>query len=520
MVNLPTSPVPGPVPTPSARIRGRGRRTRRAGAWLILLLLSLVLSCGRRDVTLILLHTNDIHSWFAPREGRIGDQEVALGGAPVLAGLIRQYRLENPGNTLYLDAGDLFTGTPISSMTEGLACVEVMNLLAPDAFAIGNHEFDHGMEAQRKALDRATFPVLQANVRMAGHAGPYAQADMLVNRGGLQIAILGLNSDALEELVDPAKLKHSVKVDSSQAVARKWLERVARTDLKICLSHRGFASDSLLALAVPGFDLIVGGHSHTELRAPVRVGATWIVQAGDQGRFLGVDTLVVREGQGITSLRGGLLPVVEGAAEPAQDVAALVAAQESRVNTQLGAQVATLTADWRRESRGESNIGNWICAALRREAGAQVGFCNSGGIRKDLAAGPVTLRDLWEISPFGNQVLVVPLSGARIRQIFQDELRQGGLHLQFDGLRVGAGEAGAPGAVLVDGKPMTEEGRYRVAMSDYVWGQLRQPADSLLTPASTGRLDRDMLIDRARAEREITPVLDGRWGPGRARGKP
>jgi 2',3'-cyclic-nucleotide 2'-phosphodiesterase (5'-nucleotidase family) len=277
--------------------------------------------------------------------------------------------------------------------------------------------------------------------------------------------------------------------------------------------------DSLLALAVPGFDLIVGGHSHSELKQPVKVGGTWIVQAGDQGRFLGVDTLSFRAGKGITSLRGGLRPVVEGAAPPAEDVAALVAEQERRVQEELGGQVAVLEGDWTRDSRGESNIGNWLCAALRAETGAQAAFWNSGGIRKDLAAGPVTERDLWEISPFGNQVLVVPLSGARLRQVFADELRRGGLHMQFDGLRVGAAEDGGVGAILLAGKPVLEGGRYRVAMTDYVWSQLRQPEDSLLKVEATGRVDRDVLIDRARAEKTIKPVLDGRWGPGRPRGK-
>jgi 2',3'-cyclic-nucleotide 2'-phosphodiesterase (5'-nucleotidase family) len=495
------------------------RHSARSAHRLLLagLCLGLLFSCGTRETQIILLHTNDIHAWFAPRTLVQADGAVVeLGGAPVLAGLMRKYRQENDGRTIYLDGGDVFTGTPISSLTQGLACIEVLNLLAPDAMVLGNHEFDHGMEAQRMALDRASFPLLQANVMMVGRLQPYLPADLIINRNGLQVAILGVNSDHLHQLCQPRHVA-GVKVDSSHAVARRWLSKMEAADLRICLSHRGFEEDSLLALAVPGFDLIVGAHSHTVLEKPVRVGDSWIVQAGDQGRYLGVDTLDVVKGKGIVRIRGGLLPVLAGAAEPAPDVAELVAAQEREVDAQLGEVVADLAGPWQRDSRGESNLGNWLCAAIRLGTKADIGLWNSGGIRKDLPAGPVSRRDLWEIAPFGNEILVVPLSGGRIRSIFLDQVERGGQHLHFDGLRVTDDGQGRPDGFLVGGRPLEDQRRYRVALSDYVWDQLRQPADSLLAVTRTGLLDRDLLTARARDERVITPVLDGRWGPGEAR---
>lgn len=481
------------------------------------LLLPLLLACGGREQMIIILHTNDMHAWFAPRTGTLLDTtQVELGGAPVLASLIRQFREQNPGATLYLDGGDFFQGTPISTLSEGMACMDVLNLLAPDAVALGNHEFDYGMVAQRRALDHAVFPVLQANVRMIGRPHPYTQSDMMVRRGELQVALLGLNTEELFQVADPRRLE-GVRVDSTHATVRKWLERVKKADLKICLSHGGFHSDSLLALAVSGIDYIVGAHSHTVLQKPVQVGKTWIVQAGDQGRWLGVDTLYVKPGKGITRMGGGLISVTRDAAPPAEDVKALVDAQEAQVNATLGKAVATLAAPFTRTRHGESAVGNWLCAAIRQESGAEIGLWNNGGIRRDLPAGPLKERDFWELSPFGNEVVVAPVKGSRLRALLANEARHGGAHMHFDGLRVAAGPDGLPGVMLVNGKPMEESRVYRVAMTDYVWGMVREEGDSLNTPKGCGVLDRDMLMARARKEKTIRPVVDGRWGPGQTR---
>jgi 2',3'-cyclic-nucleotide 2'-phosphodiesterase (5'-nucleotidase family) len=482
-------------------------------------LLGLGLACGGREQMLVVLHTNDMHAWFAPRKGVLDDTtQVDLGGAPVLAALVRRYREENPGATLYLDGGDFFQGTPISTLSEGLACVEVMNLLAPDAVSLGNHEFDYGMVAQRRALDHAVFPVLQANVRMIGRPHPYAQSDLVVRRGNLQVAILGLNTDELFSVTDP-RLLNGVRVDSSHAVARKWLKRVQSADVKICLSHGGFRADSLLALAVEGIDYIVGAHSHTVLHKPVQVGKTWIVQAGDQGRWLGVDTLYVKPGRGIRRAGGGLVPITAKAAPAAEDVAALVKAQEEQVNSRLGGVVATLATPFMRTRRGESAVGNWLCAAIRLETGAEIALWNNGGIRRDLLAGPLKERDFWELSPFGNEVVVAPVKGSRLRALLSQEAGRGGAHMHFDGLRVAAGPDGLPGVMLVGGKPMEESRSYRVAMTDYVWGLVKEEGDSLTVPVGSGVVDRDMLMARARKEKTIRAVVDGRWGPGEARGR-
>lgn len=479
------------------------------------LLLCLSATGAGQDRLLVVLHTNDMHSWFAPRQGRLaGGELVELGGAAVLGGMIRDRRAQHPDVHLYLDAGDLFQGTPISTLTQGQGSIEIMNLLAPDACAIGNHEFDYGVQAQREAFGQARFPVLQANVRQTGSGALFYPGSIRFQRNGLEIAVLGLNTDELFDMCDRSKLT-GVEVLPSEDVARRWLDETRDADLRICLSHRGYRADSLLALRVPGFDLIIGGHSHTVLEQPLKIGGSWIAQAGDFGRYLGVDSLWVEPGTGLVRLKGSLVPVVVGAADPVPEIQELVAAQELRVDRELARQIAVLGGEWPLDYHGESAIGNWLAAAIRIETGSEIGLWNSGGIRKALTEGPVSLRDIWEIAPFGNEILLADLRGSQLRWIFEDEIEQGRLHMQFDGLRILAGDDGGPGAIEVAGVPLDEDRHYTVALGDYVWGQLlaRPGFKGEATQARhTGRIDRDLLIERAVAEQVITPLLDGRWG--------
>lgn len=481
------------------------------------LLLALPLLAGAVPTRLVLLHVNDQHCWFAPREGRLEDRgPAALGGAPALGAMVQEFRDAHPGAVLFLDAGDLFTGTPISTLTRGRAGVETENLLRPDLFQLGNHEFDHGLASLREAFAVAEFPVLQGNLRFA--EGPNWPASAELERAGLRVGVLGLVTDALRSVVD-RRMLDGVGLEESETFARRWLEENAgRFDLRVALSHRGWEEDSLLALRVPGFDVIVGGHSHTWLPEPRRVGGSWIVQAGDFGRWLGVDTLWVEPGLGLVDLKGGLLPVVDdGRSRP--DLAALVGAQEARMDSLLSERVAVLDGDWIRDSRGECAIGDWLAEAVRLGAGAEIAWWNSGGIRKDLAAGPVTLRDLWEIAPFGNEIVLASLSGAQIRRLYSEQAARGSSHLHFDGMRIAAGPDGGVGEIDVGGAPLDDDRLYRVAMGDFVWSNLarRDWIDSAAANVEhTGRIDRDLLIERARAQGRIVAAVDGRWGPGEA----
>ncbi|TYB77379.1 bifunctional metallophosphatase/5'-nucleotidase [Bizionia gelidisalsuginis] len=223
-----------------------------------------------------ILHTNDVHSHidaFGPEDGRNANQ----GGVARRASLIESIRKETP-NTLLLDAGDIFQGTPYFNYYGGELEFRLMSKLKYDAATIGNHDFDNGVDGLYAQLPHAKFDFISANYDFKNtvldtHVKPYK----VFKKDGLKIGIFGLGI-ALDGLVDRKMSKETEYLDPiemSQEMTRR-LKTEEQCDLIICLSHLGYhyknlpdrISDLNLAKATKDIDLIIGGHTHTFLPKP------------------------------------------------------------------------------------------------------------------------------------------------------------------------------------------------------------------------------------------------------------
>ncbi|XCF07693.1 metallophosphatase [Tamlana crocina] len=224
-----------------------------------------------------ILHTNDVHSHidaFGPEDGRNANK----GGVARRASLIDSIRKENP-NTLLLDAGDIFQGTPYFNYYGGELEFKLMSKLKYDAATIGNHDFDNGIEGLYAQLPHAEFEFISANYDFSNtimdtHTKPYK----VFKKGNIKIGVFGLGIE-LDGLVDPAMFKETKYLDpveTSQEMTR-ILKTQEQCDLIICLSHLGYhykgnkISDLKLAEATRDIDLIIGGHTHTFLSKPTVV---------------------------------------------------------------------------------------------------------------------------------------------------------------------------------------------------------------------------------------------------------
>lgn len=223
-----------------------------------------------------ILHTNDVHSRIEPFPSN--DKRFAkLGGFERRATLIQSIRKENP-NTLLLDAGDIFQGTPYFNFYGGELEFKLMSLLKYDAVTIGNHDFDNSVAGLFKQLPHAKFDFLSANYDFKNtlldtHVKPYK----IYKKEGIKIGIFGLGIK-LNGLVDPRMYKET-KYNDPIGVAQdmsRILNEEEKCDLVICLSHLGYnykrdpdkISDLKLAALTKGIDLIIGGHTHTFLKKP------------------------------------------------------------------------------------------------------------------------------------------------------------------------------------------------------------------------------------------------------------
>ncbi len=245
-----------------------------------------------------ILHTNDVHSHiepFGPDEGR----NANLGGVARRATLIEKIRKENP-NTLLLDAGDIFQGTPYFNFYGGELEFKLMSKMGYDAATIGNHDFDNGIEGLYSQLPHASFDFISSNYDFTNTImdGKVKDFEVFI-KDDVKIGVFGLGVE-LEGLVNSKLYKETKYLDPVEIATD--MSRILKTeencDLVICLSHLGYdyngdkISDLKLAAATENIDLIIGGHTHTFLEEPTitknKSGKNVMInQVGCYGLYLG-----------------------------------------------------------------------------------------------------------------------------------------------------------------------------------------------------------------------------------------
>jgi len=247
-----------------------------------------------------ILHTNDVHSHidpFGPDDGRNANK----GGVARRATLVESIRKNNP-NTLLLDAGDIFQGTPYFNYYGGELEFKLMSMLKYDLATIGNHDFDNGIDGLYAQLPNAKFDFVSANYDFSNtvmntHVKPYK----IFLKDGIKIGVfgLGVNLDGLVIKKLYKETKYLDPIEIAQDMSR-ILKKEHHCDLVICLSHIGYnyknelqkVSDIKLAKATKDIDLIIGGHTHTFLRKPTIeknvLGENVLInQVGCYGLYLG-----------------------------------------------------------------------------------------------------------------------------------------------------------------------------------------------------------------------------------------
>lgn len=250
------------------------KQTAAAGTLASMGSLSLMSFSEEKKKHITILHTNDVHSHIDPFP--IDDANYAnLGGVARRYSLVESIRQENP-NTLLLDAGDIFQGTPYFNFYGGELEFKLMSKLKYDAATIGNHDFDNGIDGLYAQLPHAEFEFLSANYDFSntildGHTKPYK----VFHRDGIRIGVFGLGIE-LEGLVGKKLYKETKYLDpvgvAQDTIAT--LKSEEKCDLVICLSHLGYnyhsdkISDTKLASLTRDIDLIIGGHTHSFLPEP------------------------------------------------------------------------------------------------------------------------------------------------------------------------------------------------------------------------------------------------------------
>ena len=474
---------------------------------------------------LTVLHWNDLHARNVPFDITVTDsvtsakQTYKVGGTANLIGYMNANGRGGPGVAV-LNAGDDFQGTPISSITKGRSQIELMNIISPDAMVLGNHEFDYGLPSLRENISVARFPIIGANLFDSSTGSTFVPSAVVKQFNNVKLGIIGLLPPDLPILTVAGHLAGTtmLSIDSVVASQKHMLREIDKVDLIIVLSHMGVAEDTALATRHNDIDIIVGGHTHLPLFKPIRKNRTIVVQAGSWGRYLGkLDLYVDLAGDSVISYTGQLVETKLGA-HPIDSVAERkVLALEATIQKELNEVIGTLTTDWTRSYNTESNLGNWQADVMREFAGTDIAFMNSGGLRKDLPAGVITRRDIWEINPFGNTLVVFNVPGDTLLRMLEWQAAGKGEFIQVSGIRYTVDPIKPFGQKVimatVNGKPIEREKTYSIVTNNYVAGHVRELfgiQQSSISITDLNVIDRDVFMDYIEKQKTVGSAIEGR----------
>ncbi|HTM57156.1 MAG TPA: 5'-nucleotidase C-terminal domain-containing protein [Candidatus Udaeobacter sp.] len=435
-----------------------------------------------RYPTLRVIETSDVHGFILPgaRERRT---RRPVGGSAALASWVRRLRAENPEGTILLDGGDWFQGTMISNLQFGRPIVEQMNLLGYTAAAIGNHDFDWGVDTLARRIGEMRFAALGANCveRKSGRLPRYARADTVVVRRGVRVGILGLCFRETPTVTLPKNVAHLRFEDDSATAARRVPELRRRGHAQVVLSvghipaetdstNRAASGDLLrLARGVHGVDAWLGGHSHNNVVDAV--GGVPVMIPGAHAEVVGVIDLT------FDPLAGRVIEHREWLQPTYSDILPPDSAMAARV-TKWNAEVAPLAAQpvgravHRLTRSGENTIGYLVTDAMRAASGADVALTNTGGLRADLPEGSITHGAIYEVMPFDNTIVTLDMNAGELRQVFEEGLRVGRV-LQVSGIRLSF-DLSRPQMQRVvsltqpNGKPLDPNRTLKVAVNNFI----------------------------------------------------
>ena len=439
-------------------------RARLAAGWttfvLIWLIISLTTSPTSFAKTLHIIHTNDLH-------GRLIKEKDTAGVAGI-ARFIQDTKAETE-LLLTLDAGDAISGTPVSSIFLGEPIFEIMNLMGYDVGLLGNHEFDHGYEQIDRFLDIANFPLISANA-FNREGRLIADKPFLIKQvGDVSVGIIGLTTPDTPRIATPQG-NEGLTIKSIEATLPPLIQALEpEVDVLIFLTHLGHEEDLALAETFPNADLIVGGHSHTMVPQPVRVGDTWVVQADHYGKHVGLIALELEEtknGYSVQNVTGGLLRADELVTGDPR-VEAMVNHYEDQVAERVD---QTLVVSDRAYTKDE--LQPILEEILRAALDTDLGFYNRGGIRDEIAAGPVSARMIWNIEPFGNSLVRLTIKGSDLLILLSQE--RGVHHAAAD---------------------IDPERIYQLATNSFIGSHAAMAFGDAVTLTDTGTMIRDVLIN-------------------------
>ena len=439
-------------------------------------------------VTLAVLSVNDMHS--------------AIDNMPKFAALVDSLRSVYP-DLLVLSAGDNRTGNPINDQYDptNYPMIAMMNKVGFNACTVGNHEWDGSVPALQANIEQADFPFLCANIKVPENIKLDVKPYVMIEQQGLRIAIIGLielRADGLPG-AHPVHFQH-LSFRRPEVVLPEYGFLRDQADVCILLSHVGFEEDVDMAMQNPWLDAILGGHTHTLVEYPQKHNGVMVTQAGSSLSHATLTLFTVLNGK-VTDVKATTLDVKHYKKENAEMRALL---DEFNNNSRFAEALATAVTSF----DCKEEMGCLVTDGMRWFTGADFAIENTGGIRiNKLKSGSLTIKDVYNIDPYGNDVVVFTMTGEQLEGFLMHSFMANGDQPSFvSGMTytVNTNAKGKPKSVEIkpDKGRYAKKATYTVAINSFMASTVR--FESVDEGQSQYTTSEEMVIQYLREQKTVS----------------
>lgn len=432
-------------------------------------------------VDINIFHTNDIH-------GRV-DENIGFARFKRFMDIANGY-MEAEGS-LVLDAGDTLHGTSFATLDLGESVAKVINAVGYDAMAPGNHDFNYGQDQLTTLGELANVELLAGNVKDINDELKYG--DIFVKEiEGVKVGVLGLATPETAYKTNPTNVEGLSFGTEEEIIAETKAMVQALNDLGvdivIGLMHMGIDADSLvksttIAEQVDGIDLIIDGHSHSELEEYTVVNGTILTSTGEHFKNTGLVTIQFDKTKNqIVTLQPYEVSAseLENIAEDPEVKSLIEEIKEDQdviLEQVIGYTNVKLDGERSSVRFGHTNLGHLLTASMLAETKADIAITNGGGIRASIDEGDITKGDVLTVLPFGNYIVTVEMTGQQILDALNHGLVMGtGQFAHFAGMDVSAKLVQEEGqadryevvSVQINGEALDVNKKYVVATNDFL----------------------------------------------------
>ncbi len=432
-------------------------------------------------------------------------------------------------NVLLIDSGDIMTGSFAAQKKYkeviGGVMPEFLNRLGYDVRCYGNHAFDRGQENALGLARLTEFPVVLANIvyKESGElfaSNPYH----VLEKGGIKVGVIAVMEENFLQEVSKKSTKGLAVLPIIPTLNSYVPELDKKSDLIVVLIHSKVVIGDKVAKEVPGIDIALVASEDGRFK---EVNGVLVKSTIGHMKTLGFLKLEVKKDRVINFEEDLIWLWADVDLNPAPDVSELVQEVEMSVESDFNTVIGRSDFDYKapKYESGESALGNWIADVIRWKTGAQIALQNSGGIRADIFTGPVTKRDIYELSPFRNTIVLFKLTGRQIKEVLERDIERARDTFQVSGLkymycsisarpfgeRVWRLEVGQD--IVVDrGELLSPEKKYTLATNDYVAGQAKDKyfGFDIKDPLNTEFSLELTLMEWLEKHKVLKTLLDGR----------